>query len=66
MPGVRSIGGIVMKPEAVAKQCLAATLRGQQEIVPGVLPRVFVGLTDRRLLPRRLSRAIAAFAFDVS
>ena len=65
LPGVRKIpGGIVMSAEAVSRAVLKAALRGRPEVVPGFLPRTFVGLADRRLLPKPLARAIAAFAFS--
>ena len=64
LPGVRRIpGGIVMSAEAVSRAVLNAALRGRPEVVPGFLPRTFVGLADRGLLPKPLARAIAAFAF---
>ena len=66
LPGVRRIGGIVMSSDAVASKVLQAALRGRPEVVPGVLPRLYVGMTDRRLLPRPLARAIAAFSFGPS
>ena len=34
----------------VAACALEAALRGRAEVVPGLLPRLYVGLTDRRLL----------------
>ena len=65
LPGVRRLpGGVVLSAEAVAKTATTAALRGRPEIVPGLLPRAFVGLSDRRLLPRPLARAIAAFCFS--
>lgn len=64
LPGVRKVGGIVMSAEAVSRATLDAALKGRPEVVPGLLPRLFVGLTDRRLLPKPLARAIAAFAFS--
>ena len=66
LPGVRSVGGIVLSSEAVAKCALDACLRGRREIVPGLAPRLYVGMTDRRLLPTSLSRALAAFSFATS
>lgn len=65
-PLVRQLGGIVMGADAVAACLLDAAHRGQAEVVPGVLPRLYVGLTDWRLLPQPLSRAIAAFSFGKS
>lgn len=61
--GVRRLGGTVMSADAVAKCALDAALRGRAEVVPGLFPRVFVGMTDRRLLPGRWARGIAAFCF---
>ena len=66
LPGVRRVGGIVMSAEAVASCAYKAALNGRAEIVPGLLPRLYVGLTDRRLLPRPLARGIAAFSFAES
>jgi len=63
LPGVRKVGGVVLSANLAAKQMLAAALRGQREIVPGLLPRLYVGLSDRRMLPVGLSRSIAAFSF---
>ena len=60
------VGGIVMSADGVAACALSAAHRRQSEVVPGLLPRLYVGLTDRRLLPRPLARAIAAFSFGES
>ena len=46
LPGVRKVGGIVMSAEAVSRATLDAALKGRLEVVPGLLPRLFVGLTD--------------------
>ena len=64
LPGVRKIGGVVVSAERAARVMLAATLRGQREVVPGVLPRIYVSCAG--LLPSRLSRSIAAFSFGRS
>ena len=66
LPGVRSVGGVVLSAERAARIMLSATLRGQREVVPGVLPRMYVGLSDRRIIPASLSRAIAAFSFGAA
>ena len=47
----------------VAACALEAALRGRAEVVPGLLPRLYVGLTDRRLLPVPVARGLAAFCF---
>ena len=41
---------IVFRSGQVAACALEAALRGRAEVVPGLLPRLYVGLTDRRLL----------------
>ena len=65
LPGVRQFGsGVVLPADAVASAAVEATVRGKREVVPGFVPRLFVGLADRRILPTRVSRAIAAFAFS--
>ena len=61
LPGVRRVGGIVMSAEAAAASIVDAALRGKPECVPGILPRVYVALADRRLLPG--ARGLAAFSF---
>ena len=61
--GMRRLGGTVMSAEAVAKCALDAALSGRAEVVPGLFPRLFVGLADRRLLPPAWTRGIAAFCF---
>ena len=66
LPGVRRIGGIVMSSDAVASKVLHAALRGRPEVVPGFLPKLYVGMADRRLLPAPLARALAAFSFGPS
>ncbi len=66
LPGVRSVGGVVLSAERAARIMLAATLRGQREVVPGLLPRMYVGLSDRRIVPTALSRAIASFSFGAA
>lgn len=66
LPGVRSVGGVVLSAERAARIMLSATLRGQREVVPGVLPRMYVGLSDRRIIPASLSCAIAAFSFGAA
>ena len=66
LPGVRRIGGIVLAADAVAACVLDATLRGHAEVVPGILPRLYVGLADCRLLPPPLARGLAAFSFGAS
>ena len=38
-------------------------MRGRAEVVPGLLPRLYVGLTDHRLLPVPVARGLAAFCF---
>ena len=47
---------MVLSAEDAAQQMLSAALAGRAEIVPGLLPRLYVGLTDARLLPMPLSR----------
>ena len=47
----------------VAACALEAAMRGRAEVVPGLLPRLYVGLTDRRLLPVPVARGLAAFCF---
>ena len=66
LPGARTVGGVVMSAEAVAKVALDATLARRPEVVPGILPRLYVGMADRRLLPRPLARGLAAFSFGAS
>lgn len=63
LPGVRKIGGIVLPAHAVATSAVNAALRGRSEVVPGLMPRLYVGLTDCGLLPGPISRAVAAFSF---
>ena len=41
---------ILLYSGQVAACALQAALRGRAEVVPGLLPRLYVGLTDRRLL----------------
>ena len=41
---------ILLYSGQVAACALEAALRGRAEVVPGLLPRLYVGLTDRRLL----------------
>ena len=52
-----------MSADAVARCALDAALRGRAEVVPGLFPRLFVGMSDRRLLPAPWARGIAAFCF---
>ena len=47
----------------VAACALEAAMRGRAEVVPGLLPRLYVGLTDHRLLPVPVARGLAAFCF---
>ena len=61
--GVRRVGGTVMSADAVARCALDTALRGRAEVVPGLFPRLFVGMSDRRLLPAPWARGIAAFCF---
>jgi len=66
LPGVRMVGGIVLSADKVAACALEATLRRRAEVVPGLVPRLYVGLTDGLGMPRWASRGLAAFSFGRS
>jgi short-subunit dehydrogenase len=66
LPFARHLGGIVMQPRDVARSVLSATHKGRREVVPGLMPKLYVGLSDHRVLPPRLSRALASFCFGNS
>ena len=55
-----------MTADTAAAQIFKDAMRGKRESVPGVLPRVYVGLTGLGLLPVPLARIVAGFAFGQS
>ena len=58
--GMSTVAYLAVAPEG---RTHAECIWLRPEAVPGLLPRLYVGLTDRRILPRRLARGLAAFSF---
>ena len=65
LPGVRLLGA-VQSADAVARSALAAARARRAEVVPGWLPRAYVGLTDGVGMPRALTRWLAAVSFGAA